>query len=199
MHKFKNSSIIALCLFFSPSLLYANETAEINRMTKEKVNVVVALLNDKSLDKPTRNNRIIEEANTFFDFNLMSRLSLGKTWKTLNPVQRSEFTELFVKRIQQFYIEKLDIYTDEKVLLDDAKKIKKGRVQLKTYLLSKGDSYEIIFKFYKNKKRGWLVYDLDVEGVSVIQTYRTQFSAVLKKHKFDVLLEELKTPREQES
>ncbi|MAE16458.1 MAG: hypothetical protein CL911_03330 [Deltaproteobacteria bacterium] len=174
----------------------ADEAAEITRLTKEKVNLVIDLLRDKSLDKETRNQRIIKEASVIFDFKLMARLSLAKKWKAISKAQRKEFTALFVKRIQQSYLEKLNLYTDEEVIIEDAKKTKKKRVELKTFLVSEDDKKEMIYKFYKHKKRGWLVYDVDILGVSFVQTYRSQFAGVLKNKTMDELIEDLKNPEQ---
>ena len=170
----------------------ADEAAEITKMTKEKVNNIITYLRDTSLEKETHNKQIIAEVNTIFDFKLMAQLSLGKQWKKTKKRQRKEFVKVFVKRIQQSYLEKLDLYTDEEVIIGDAKQTKKKRAVLTTYLVSEDDKKEMIYKFRKHKKRGWVVYDVDILGVSFIQTYRSQFSGVLKNKSMDELIEDLK-------
>jgi phospholipid transport system substrate-binding protein len=170
----------------------ADEAAEITKMTKEKVNNIITYLRDTSLEKETRNKQIIAEVNTIFDFKLMAQLSLGKQWKKTKKRQRKEFVKVFVKRIQQSYLEKLDLYTDEEVIIGDAKQTKKKRAVLTTYLVSEDDKKEMIYKFRKHKKRGWLVYDVNILGVSFIQTYRSQFAGVLKTKTMDELIEDLK-------
>ena len=174
----------------------ADEAAEITKMTKEKVNNIITYLRDTSLEKETRNKQIIAEVNTIFDFKLMAQLSLGKQWKKNKKRQREEFVKVFVKRIQQSYLEKLDLYTDEEVIIGDAKQTKKKRAVLTTYLVSEDDKKEMIYKFRKHKKRGWLVYDVNILGVSFIQTYRSQFSGVLKNKSMDELIEDLKNPEQ---
>lgn len=174
----------------------ADEAAEITKMAKEKVNNIITYLRDTSLEKETRNKKIIDEVNTMFDFQLMARLSLGKKWKKIKKKQRKEFVKVFVKRIQRSYLEKLDLYTDEEVIIGDAKQTKKKRAVLTTYLVSEDDKKEMIYKFRKHKKRGWVVYDVDILGVSFIQTYRSQFSGVLKNKSMDELIEDLKNPEQ---
>ena len=174
----------------------ADEAAEITKITKEKVNNIITYLRDTSLEKETRNKQIIAEVNTIFDFKLMAKLSLGKQWKKTKKQQREEFVKVFVKRIQQSYLEKLDLYTDEEVIIGDAKQTKKKRAVLTTYLVSEDDKKEMIYKFRKHKKRGWVVYDVDILGVSFIQTYRSQFSGVLKNKSMDELIEDLKNPEQ---
>jgi phospholipid transport system substrate-binding protein len=174
----------------------ADEATEITKMAKEKVNNIITYLRDTSLEKETRNKQIIAEVNTMFDFQLMAQLSLGKQWKKTKKRQRKEFVKVFVKRIQQSYLEKLDLYTDEEVIIGDAKQTKKKRAVLTTYLVSEDDKKEMIYKFRKHKKRGWLVYDVNILGVSFIQTYRSQFSGVLKNKSMDELIEDLKNPEQ---
>ncbi len=174
----------------------ADEATEITKMAKEKVNNIITYLRNTSLEKETRNKKIIDEVNTMFDFQLMARLSLGKKWKKIKKKQRKEFVKVFVKRIQRSYLEKLDLYTDEEVIIGDAKQTKKKRAVLTTYLVSEDDKKEMIYKFRKHKKRGWLVYDVNILGVSFIQTYRSQFSGVLKNKSMDELIEDLKNPEQ---
>jgi phospholipid transport system substrate-binding protein len=174
----------------------ADEATEITKMAKEKVNNIITYLRNTSLEKETRNKKIIDEVNTMFDFQLMARLSLGKKWKKIKKKQRKEFVKVFVKRIQRSYLEKLDLYTDEEVIIGDAKQTKKKRAVLTTYLVSEDDKKEMIYKFRKHKKRGWVVYDVDILGVSFIQTYRSQFSGVLKNKSMDELIEDLKNPEQ---
>ena len=192
-----STAILGLFLLFGfVPFGQADEAAELTKLTKQKVNLVIRLLRDTSLEKETRNKKIIDEVNTMFDFKLMARLSLGKKWKKIKKKQRKEFVKVFVKRIQQSYLEKLDLYTDEEVIIGDAKQTKKKRAVLTTYLVSEDDKKEMIYKFHKHKKRGWVVYDVDILGVSFIQTYRSQFSGVLKNKSMDELIEDLKNPEQ---
>ena len=77
---------------------------------------------------------------------------------------------MFVERLKLSYLEKLDLYTDEEVVVDEARLTKKKRVEVLTYLVTKDDKKEMIYKLYKTKKKGWMVYDVDVLGVSIVQT-----------------------------
>ena len=129
-----------------------------------------------------------------FDFDRMAKLSLGKKyWKSLSKDGRKEFSRLFVERLKQSYLDKLDLYTDEEVVVDEAKQKKKNRVEVLTYLVSKDDKMEMKYKLYKDKKKGWLVYDVEVLGVSIVQTYRSQFSGYLKKKSMDELMNLLRS------
>ena len=189
--------IVLLILFFTSSAPLADEVKEIRAMTKEKVDIVINILKDKSLSKNEKKEGILETIDGLFDFSLMARLSLGKKhWKSLSKEKRKEFSELFVERLKLSYLEKLDLYTDEEVVVDEARMTKKNRVEVLTYLVTKDDKKEMIYKLYKTKKKGWMVYDVDVLGVSIVQTYRSQFSGVLKKETMEQLMERMRSAGE---
>ena len=189
--------IVLLMLFFTSSAPLADEVKEIRAMTKEKVDIVINILKDKSLSKNEKKEGILETIDGLFDFSLMARLSLGKKhWKSLSKAKREEFSELFVERLKLSYLEKLDLYTDEEVVVDEARMTKKNRVEVLTYLVTKDDKKEMIYKLYKTKKKGWMVYDVDVLGVSIVQTYRSQFSGVLKKETMEQLMERMRSAGE---
>ena len=186
--------IFILILFFTSSAPLADEVSDIRAMTKEKVDIVINILKDKSLSKNEKKEGILKTIDGLFDFNLMARLSLGKKhWKSLSKAKRNEFSELFVERLKLSYLEKLDLYTDEEVVVDEARMTKKKRVEVLTYLVTKDDKKEMIYKLYKTKTKSWMVYDVDVLGVSIVQTYRSQFSGVLKKETMEQLMERMRS------
>ena len=188
--------ISLFAVFFAAATLSADEVSEIRAMTKEKVDLVIRTLKDSSLSKEEKKQGILKTIDGLFDFSLMARLSLGKKhWKSLSKSGRKEFSKLFVERLKQSYLDKLDLYTDEEVVVDEAKMTKKNRVEVVTYLVSKGDKKEMTYKLYKTKKKGWMVYDVDVLGVSIVQTYRSQFSGILKKESLEQLMERLRSAR----
>ena len=196
--KIKYRTLISLfAVFFAAATLYADEVSEIQAMTKEKVDLVIQTLKDTSLSKKEKKEGILKTIDGLFDFNLMARLSLGKeNWKPLSKSKRKEFSKLFVERLKQSYLDKLDLYTDEEVVVGEAKLTKKNRVEVLTYLITKDDKKEMTYKLYKSKKKGWMVYDVDVLGVSIVQTYRSQFSGILKKESMEQLMERMRSSGE---
>ncbi len=123
----------------------------------------------------------------------MAKLSLGrKNWKKFNKPQRQRFLTLFTKQLEDSFLEKLELYTDEKVVYQKLipkknKKNKITKIEAPILLISKEDEIKMIFKFGK-KKAGWKVYDLEIIGVSVVQTYRSQFKSALQKGTPEMLL-----------
>ena len=184
-------TLLAFIGFTQP--LTADDKTDIQVMMKKKIGEITTLIQDKTVSKEARESRVETMINPIFDFGLMGRLSLGKRqWKKLTPEERKRFSALFEERVKRSYISKLDLYTDEVVVVGEAVQVK-SRIHLPTHFITKNKKRDILYKFYKSKNRGWLIYDADILGVSIVQTYRTQFAGILKEDSFATLMEKLKT------
>jgi phospholipid transport system substrate-binding protein len=118
---------------------------------------------------------------------------LGKKyWPDLSPEQRERFTELFVERLRQSYLNKLTAYKDEKIIYESPVTIKK-KAHVPTQLISKGKKISMLYKLYSSNNR-WKIYDVEIEGVSIIRSYRSQFKEILQKGTFDDLLQKMEEP-----
>ena len=197
MHYLK-SFVMTLSLFvLTVPVIHAGDVEDINSMVKKKVSVIFDLLGKQDIEKNERNEKIVGELNEIMDFKLAAYLSLGKHWKKISKTQKKEFVETFQQYINNYIVEKIDLYTNQKIDIGDSKIVKKGRAELEIGILSGGETLEVNFKLRKNKKKEWRGYDVDIEGVSLITTFRSQFSGVLKNSSFEELLEKLKNPTEQ--
>ena len=197
MHYLK-SFVMTLSLFvLTVPVIHAGDVEDINSMVKKKVAVIFDLLGKQDIEKNQRNEKIVGELNEIMDFQLAAYLSLGKHWKKISKTQKKEFVETFQQYINNYIVEKIDLYTNQKIDIGDSKIVKKGRAELEIGILSGGETLQVNFKLRKNKKKEWRVYDVDIEGVSLITTFRSQFSGVLKNSSFEELLEKLKNPTEQ--
>ena len=197
MHYLK-SFVMTLSLFvLTVPVIHAGDVEDINSMVKKKVAVIFDLLGKQDIEKNQRNEKIVGELNEIMDFQLAAYLSLGKHWKKISKTQKKEFVETFQQYINNYIVEKIDLYTNQKIDIGDSKIVKKGRAELEIGILSGGETLQVNFKLRKNKKKEWRVYDVDIEGVSLITTFRSQFSGVLKNSSFEELLEKLTNPTEQ--
>jgi len=185
---FLKLSVITILLF---SIANAENSDELSKRVQKKISVVMDLLKDDALQKEQRERKILSEIEVLFDYKLISRLSLGKVWKSFDKKKREEFTEKFTKKLKHSYLEKVRLYTDEKVEFVEPKQTKENRIEMISYIVGKNDKKEVLYKFHKSKSRGWLIYDLEIEGVSILRTYRSQFAAELKNGSIDTLLEKL--------
>ena len=197
MHYLKSFVMILSLFVLTVPVIHAGDVEDINSMVKKKVAVIFDLLGKQDIEKNERNEKIVGELNEIMDFQLAAYLSLGKHWKKISKTQKKEFVETFQQYINNYIVEKIDLYTNQKIDIGDSKIIKKGRAELEIGILSGGETLQVNFKLRKNKKKEWRVYDVDIEGVSLITTFRSQFSGVLKNSSFEELLEKLKNPTEQ--
>ena len=185
---------VLILIFTVPPAIAANRpTAE--ELLKENLTAVFVILNKQSLSPDAKKNEIERIVNPLFDFSLMAKLTLGrKYWPGLSADQRERFTELFIERLRNSYLDRLTLYTDEKVQYESAMAVKK-KVQIPTFLVSKDDKISILYKFYDSSS-GWRIYDLEVQGVSIIRSYRSQFHEILRSGSFDDLLAKLEKSAE---
>ena len=154
-----------------------NDPNELLRVTSDKV---VAVLQNESLDKTVKKQMLDEIISPFFDFELMSKLSLGKThWTKLTESEQEKFTSLFTKLLKNTYLELLTRYKDEKLLIKPAQPQKNG-VSIQMDVVSGDKKIAIVYKLRHLEKR-WLAYDVEVEGVSILMTYKSQFDDILKR------------------
>ncbi|PLX98631.1 MAG: hypothetical protein C0623_11510 [Desulfuromonas sp.] len=184
------SSFIMILMLVTP--VAANEADAVRKMASERINTVINHLRDQAIDKETRNSLVIKAIKPLFDFSQMAKLSMGKTnWLRMNKAQRAEFNDLFVKRLEESYLEKLDLYNDEEVIVEEAESVK-TRIHVLTRLVSDSNKIEMLYKFYKSRGGQWLVYDVEIMGVSIVQTYRSQFAGILENQSVEDLLKKLR-------
>jgi phospholipid transport system substrate-binding protein len=189
-------AVVVLTLLCVQSL-FAIEEHDISTFMQNNIDNATTILRDKKIQKNEKSEKLYAIFDSIFDYTLMAQLALGgKQWAALPPAKQSEFTKLFEQKLKKSYMEKLDLYTDEKIVIKNLEKIKDARIHLTTHLMKNSEVYEIIYKFYKDKNGSWMIYDVDILGVSIIQTYRTQFAEILTKEPFEKLLEKLKQPDE---
>jgi phospholipid transport system substrate-binding protein len=183
---------IIILLLLSAISLYAVEESNIQKVMDAKVREVLNILKDKTLShqqKDKKNVRIIDDV---FDYDIMSQISLGKKWKSLTKNEKIEFSKAFEKKIKHSYLDKLRLYNNEKVIIKNLQKVKSNRITLETQVIGLDDTYKVIYLFYKQKQTNqWYIYDVELVGVSIIQTYRKQFSEFLKTKTIKQLIKSL--------
>ena len=181
------------CLVFLSHSVTADDKSAAEEFLKSKLDAVFVILQKNDLSQQAKNSKIEEIVTPMFDFKLMAKLSLGKKyWPNLSQDQKDRFTELFIERLRQSYLDKLTAYTDEKVVYESPVADKK-KVQVPTQLISKGNNISMLYKLYPSSD-SWNIYDIEIEGVSIIRSYRSQFSEILQKGTFDDLLKKMEEP-----
>lgn len=185
--------IFTVLLIIAATFSYANalKQNEIQEQMTKKIDSVLLVLEKKNLTIPQKGEEIVKIIDEVFDYELMARISLGKeTWNSISSEKQKEFTKIFENKLKKSYIEKLELYNDQKVKIIGLKPHNNTRLQLETELVGKEGNYQINYNFYNKAKdqEQWLIYDVDLVGVSIIQTYRQQFAGLLKEKSFDEML-----------
>lgn len=176
-----------LCLIF-PVSAFAGIPLE---TVKEHVNSVLDILRDPSLKGEAKKNvkkeKIRALSERMFDFNELSRRTMGLYWNKMNPAQQKEFIDLYKYILEDAYMEKIISYTDEKVIFDKEVQLSEKAVEVQTITVTKTAEIPIYYRVIQREGR-WRVYDVVIEGVSLISNYRSQFRDILTNKTTDDLL-----------
>ncbi len=193
--------IIKVVLFLTAGLISSPALAgEPTEAIKETTDQIIGILTDpvlKSADKEEERERNIRKAvDERFDWEEMSKRTLARHWKDRTPEERKEFVDLFGRLLERTYMDKVEGYSGEKVLYVDEKVDGKyGLVTVK--IVTKTDT-EILVKYrLKNKDGKWLVYDISIEGVSLVNNYRKQFNSIVTRSSYGELVDKLRAKFEE--
>ena len=149
---------------------------------KEHVNSVLDVLRNPALqgeaNKEAKEQKIESIANQMFDYVALSRLTLGRSWRDFNKEQQKEFVSLYRAILKKAYMDKILAYTDEKVVFDKDMMLAENKAEVQTRIITKSADIPISYRVYL-KDGQWRVYDVIVEGISLVQNYRTQFREIL--------------------
>ena len=182
-----------LVLLLMSQVGWSDDKSAAKELLIAKIEQALSVLQRKDLVQQEKNKQVVKIVEPIFDYNLMAKLTLGrKYWPGLSEKDRERFTDLFVARLRASYIDKLSLYTDEKVVYDAP--VQEGiKIRIPTSVISKNNRIAMIYKLYKSSN-SWKIYDIEIEGVSLISTYRSQFYDILSKGTIDDLLLKLEKP-----
>ena len=192
----KKIACLLLVLLLLSQTAVADVESEAAKLLKKSVDKIFTVLSDKELSIDQKKSKVIEITSPVFGFSLMAKLSLGKEhWSQFNAKQRTEFIDLFTDLFENFYIDKLHFFSNETVVFQPATIVKQKKVLIQTALISKGTQYSMLYKMFKTKN-GWRIYDFEIEGVSILRSYRSQYHHFLKKGGIEGLLAKMREIKE---
>jgi phospholipid transport system substrate-binding protein len=180
-----------LCVLGLALPVLADDLKTVEVLLKERTEIVLDILKDTTLDEDVKKKQITDIVGPIIDFQLMSKLTLGKTnWSKLTEKQQTEFVDLFVERLKQSYLEKSSLYCCVEIAYKPA--FKRGnKVYVPIEVDTKDSPLEMLYKFYSSSD-GWKAYDVEVNGISLIKSYQAQFSEIFKNGTAEDLLKELR-------
>ena len=156
------------------------------RTVQESVEAIIALLKDETLGQEEKRAKIRTHINTRFDFKAMSQRTLATNWKKATEQERERFIDLFSQLIENTYIGKIEAYTNEKVEYP-GEKVKGRKAVVETLIVSASADIPVDYRLY-SKDGVWWVYDVIIEGVSLVSNYRSSYQEIVKQEGFDGLL-----------
>jgi phospholipid transport system substrate-binding protein len=192
----KRSTALVLGLF--GLLLWASTEAGAGEPTDQlraSVDQIIKVLDDPALKSESkaaeRRAAVRKEAVVVFDFTETAKRALGRHWQGLSAQDRQEFTALFTDLIERAYISKIERYSGEKIAYT-GEAIDSGLATVRTRFVTKqGTEVPIDYRMHQKGDR-WLVYDVSIEGVSLINNYRTQFDKIIQTSSYAELVRKLK-------
>ncbi|PSM51646.1 lipid asymmetry ABC transporter MlaABCDEF, periplasmic component MlaC [Campylobacter blaseri] len=182
---------LLVLLVFSFNLAFSLTKDEIKPAIEVKVKKAVEILKDHNIDDNKKAGEIFEIFDQYFDYPLMARISLSRHYSKLSKEEARKFSKAYEEALKNSFISNLKEYNDQNMEVIGMESPNPNRVYLKTKLISSDKDYPVDFKFYPKAKDNWLIYDIDILGVSLIQTYRSQFEDMIKNDNFDGILEKL--------
>jgi phospholipid transport system substrate-binding protein len=194
---------LALVLVLSAVIVRPAAAGAPSDQLRSQVDRVLKTLDDPDLKKEGRakDRRVAVRkiANEIFDFGETARRSLGRHWQARTPAERDEFVQLFSDLLERSYISKVELYGGEKIqyLGDTIDPSDPGQAKVQTKLLTRsGSDIPIEYRMQRKGER-WLVYDVIIEGVSLVANYRTQFNKIIQTSSYQELVKKMKTKQEE--
>jgi phospholipid transport system substrate-binding protein len=161
---------------------------------RKTVDAVIEVLKDKELQKPgneaKRTAEIMKVVSERFDFREMAMRSLALYWRQRTEQEKEEFVSLYTDLLEHTYIAKIERYQNEKVLYGD-EKVDDGYATVETRIISDMGPIPVTYRLMDNSGK-WLVYDVVIEGVSLVNNYRSQFQSIIGSSSYQNLLRKMK-------
>ena len=180
---------LTLQLLLGAAGAWAGPPTDIARQVIERA---LNALNDPSSQGEARRQKVKRIVDPYFDYQEMAKRSLGPTWGKLSPGQRQEFVALFAQLLEASYSDKIEKYA-QRVKIDYTGEILEGEyAEVRTVVVKANDRIPLNYRLM-NEGGTWKVYDVIIEGVSLVSNYRSQFSRIIHESSYAELVRRLKT------
>ncbi|HEY7651022.1 MAG TPA: ABC transporter substrate-binding protein [Methylomirabilota bacterium] len=167
---------------------------------RTQIDRVIKTLEDPALQKAgkvlERRKAVRRIAEDIFDFGETAKRSLARHWQTRTPAEREEFVQLFSDLLERSYIGKVELFNGERITYT-GETIDGDLAMVRTRIITKqGTEIPVDYRMHKKGEK-WLVYDVVIEGVSLIANYRTQFNKIIQTSSYEELVKKMKTKQEE--
>ena len=192
MHLKIIANFFFVILFVFPQVGLSATVPDPTEQMKPFIEKMTRMLADETLKNDSQCNicqKLVEVSRERFDYDEMSKRVLGKEWKKLSKEQKTEIVKLFTELLQYAYIGKIEGYAGQTIVFKK-QRIKGKRAEVKTELIDKDTSIPVSYIMHL-KGDQWMVYDVVVEGVSLVRNYMEQFSEILRKEQYSGLVKQM--------
>ena len=187
---------ILLLYITSSCVVHAAAMADAQRLhdiIEIKSGVILGVIQDKTIDRLEKNSRILAAVGGLINFDLMAKLSIGITgWQQLTEPQQAEYVMLFSERVKYMYLGSLYNFTGQDIYVDPARQLGKECIAVPSNLVNGRLKTEVLYKFYRTKQGAWLIYDIKINGVSMVQAYHADFSSYMGRSCATSLIKQLR-------
>jgi phospholipid transport system substrate-binding protein len=193
-------AVLAVGLLLGPWLAGPARAGVPQDQLRAQIDRVIKILDDPELKKEgnsaARRTAVRKVAEEIFDFQETAKRSLARHWQPRTPAERDEFVRLFADLLERSYISKIELYGGEKIVYA-AERIDGDAATVSTKIVTKnGSEVPIDYRVLRHGDR-WLVYDVSIEGVSLVSNYRTQFNKIIQTSSFAELLKKMKAKQDE--
>jgi phospholipid transport system substrate-binding protein len=192
---------VFLALLTVMPLIVARPASAATPMEALRVEIdrVIKTVDDPELKKEGRAGErraaVRKIAGEIFDVNETAKRSLGRHWQARTPAEREEFARLFAGLLERAYLSKIELYQGEKITYA-GQTVDGDQAVVRTRIITKqGAEIPVDYRMFKRDAR-WQVYDVLIEGVSLIGNYRTQFNKVIQSSSYEELVKKIKAKQE---
>lgn len=156
---------------------------------------VLKVLKDPALNDAQRRSAIRKVAEEVFDLSETAKRALGRHWQARTAAEREEFTRVFADFLENAYLSKLSLYSGERVSYV-SESIDGDYAVVGARILRKGGTeIPVEARMFRRSNR-WYIYDVSVEGISMVNNYRSQFNAIIQKSSYEQLVQRLRATQE---
>jgi phospholipid transport system substrate-binding protein len=190
----KRILLVLIASIFMVSAAWAGPTDDV----KKSVDEVVRIVSDKEMKKSETKRRqaLKKTISTLFDYSEMAKRSLGKHWNVRTAAEKKQFADLFATLLENSYAGKIESYNNEKIVYikeiveDDFAEVKSKVVT------AARDEFTLDYRMFKHEGK-WMVYDVVIEGVSLVNNYRSQFNKIITSNGYEKLVKKLQSKNDE--
>jgi len=190
----KRILLLLTATLYMTSVAWATPTDDV----KKTVDEVVRIVADKEMKKneAKRRQALKRTISTIFDYSEMAKRSLGKHWNVRTAAEKKQFADLFATLLENSYAGKIESYNNEKIVyIKEALENDHAEIKSKVVTAAR-DEFTLDYRLFKHDGK-WMVYDVVIEGVSLVSNYRSQFNKIITSNGYEALVKKLQSKNEE--